>query len=155
MFPFLPSFNSYLHLSPASLLPICFSLSRSKYSRPCFNHAPSIFLFSPFLPFFVSLSLIHTFLVLSCSRSQHLPDTSLRCYLPSVLVSFSLICLYSRPTVASRFPVTISFWLMPAFHLSSSFRPLSVHVCNTLSSPFIIFPLRSYSLSLFIVVRSP
>lgn len=134
---------------------ISLSLSRLKYSRPCYNYAPSIFS-PPFLLFFVPLSLICAFLVLSYSRLQHPPDTCLRCYLPSVLVSFSLICLYTRPTIASRFSVTVSFWFMPAFHLSSSFHPLSIHVYNALPSPFIIFSLRSsHLLSLFIIVRSP
>lgn len=78
-------------------------------------------------------------------------DTSLHCYLPSVPVSFSLICLYPQPTVASHFLVAISFWLTLAFRLSISFRlPSIVHACNTLPSPFITVPPRwSHSLSLF------
>lgn len=49
-------------------------------------------------------------------------DTSLHCYLPSVPVSFSLICLYPQPTVASHFLVAIPFWLTLAFRLSISLR---------------------------------
>lgn len=57
---------------------------------------------------------------------------------PFCSVSFSLLCLYSRPRVVSRFSVSVSFWSMLAFHLAISFRFPSVRTCNALSSAFII-----------------
>lgn len=118
---------------------VSLSLPRSKYSRPCSNYAPSI-LRSSLLLFFVPLSLTRAFLVLSCSRSQHLPFAL---YLSS-LVPFPLICLYSRPTVAS--PLSDRLFLadagVPLIYLFPS--TFCTCMCNILlSSPFIIFSLRS------------
>lgn len=95
------------------LLSLSVKISSSLFQPRSVEFSPSL----PFLLFYVPLSFIRTFLVPSCSRSQHPPDTSLHCYLPSVLVSFSLICLYSQPSDSLSF----SLWLMLTFYLSISF----------------------------------
>lgn len=119
-------------LSP-SLVKIFLSLSqpRSVDFSPPSSSIPRVFVAHTRIPDSVLLAFAASIL-----------DTSLHCYLPSVPVSFSLICLYPQPTVVSRFLVAISFWLTLAFRLSISFRLPSTCVCNTLPSPLIIVSLR-------------
>lgn len=118
----------------------------SKYSRPCFNRAPSTFRplpssFSSILRTFVAHMRISSSILLAVAAFA--ADTSLLCYLPSVLIPFSLICLYSRPThLASRFPVTVSLSNIPFTYLFPS--PLRTCVYNAL------FLCHLFSSSLFV-----
>lgn len=83
-------------------------------------------------------------------------DTSLHCYLPSVPVSFSLICLYPQPTVVSHFLVAFLFLAnagIPLIYLSPSPFYMYVILCPLLlpSSLFVDLILFPFS----VVVRSP
>lgn len=110
--------------------------------------------FSSILHIFVAHTRISISVLLTVAASAEYKFALLP---PFCSVSFSLFCLYSRPRVVSRFPVTVSFWLKLAFHLAISFRFPSVRTCNALSSAFIIPSLRFifflYSLSCFSLGR--
>lgn len=146
--PYLQSLSSLISSYIGIFVVSSVKIFSSLFQPRSVDFSPSAF--SPILHSFVAHTRISSSVPLAVTASA---IYKFCCYLSSILISFSLIYLYSQPIVASRFFVTVSVWLRLAFHLSISFRLLSV--CVMLYPLFLSSLFVHLIFCLFSVVHSP